>query len=433
MRPKVEDFNQMMERLFPANGMVRTVTVQVTDACNLCCTYCYQINKKNHIIDLETAKKYLIMVLEGNNPYINLENTGGFVLDLIGGEPFIAIDLITELCDWLMEYMIKHHHPWLTRFRISLCSNGTLYFNPKVQDFLRRYGQLISMTFSIDGNKELHDACRIFPDGSGSYDMAVAAAKHWASHFNGGAMPSTKLTLAPSNVQYFSDAHINLIQNLGYTSIFCNCCFEEGWKPEHAGILYREMNKLTDWLFEHDLANSVYISMYEPDVGIEVTDDKNWCGGTGEMISVDWKGDIYPCIRYMESSLGTDAPPLIIGNVNDGIATKPEWVKCIDCLKCITRSSQSPAKCMTCPVSNLCAWCSGYNYQHFGTANKRATYICQMHQARVLGNLYFWKKFHDKYPDDQEQGCLINNLPKEWALEFITEDEWNALNDMLAK
>lgn len=37
------------------------------------------------------------------------------------------------------------------------------------------------------------------------------------------------------------------------------------------------------------------------------------------MISVDYKGDIYPCIRYMESSLGTDVPPVIIGNVYDGI------------------------------------------------------------------------------------------------------------------
>jgi radical SAM protein with 4Fe4S-binding SPASM domain len=37
------------------------------------------------------------------------------------------------------------------------------------------------------------------------------------------------------------------------------------------------------------------------------------------MIAVDYKGDIYPCIRYMESSLGNSAPPIIIGNVYDGI------------------------------------------------------------------------------------------------------------------
>jgi hypothetical protein len=37
------------------------------------------------------------------------------------------------------------------------------------------------------------------------------------------------------------------------------------------------------------------------------------------MISVDYKGDIYPCIRYMESSLGNEVPPVIIGNVYDGV------------------------------------------------------------------------------------------------------------------
>jgi len=33
-------------------------------------------------------------------------------------------------------------------------------------------------------------------------------------------------------------------------------------------------------------------------------DNDNCCGGTGtDNFSIDYKGDIYPCIRYMESSL----------------------------------------------------------------------------------------------------------------------------------
>lgn len=99
----------------------------------------------------------------------------------------------------------------------------------------------------------------------------------------------------------------------------------------------------------------------------------------------------------MESSLGADIKPLIIGNVIDGIATNTEEQERIKELKSITRSSQSPEKCMKCPVASGCSWCSAYNYQKFGTANKRATYICDMHKAASLANTYYWNKFYKKY------------------------------------
>ena len=38
---------------------------------------------------------------------------------------------------------------------------------------------------------------------------------------------------------------------------------------------------------------------------------KNWCGvGEGKMLAINYKGELYPCIRFMESSLGKDAKPL---------------------------------------------------------------------------------------------------------------------------
>lgn len=89
----------------------------------------------------------------------------------------------------------------------------------------------------------------------------------------------------------------------------------------------------------------------------EITDDRNWCGGNGAMISVDWKGDIYPCIRYMESSLGPDIEPIIIGNVNDGIMTNMKCRNCINQLKAVNRISQSTQECLECPIAEGCAWC----------------------------------------------------------------------------
>jgi radical SAM protein with 4Fe4S-binding SPASM domain len=35
-------------------------------------------------------------------------------------------------------------------------------------------------------------------------------------------------------------------------------------------------------------------------------DNINWCGGDGQMLAVDPNGELFPCIRYMESSLGDE-------------------------------------------------------------------------------------------------------------------------------
>ena len=86
-------------------------------------------------------------------------------------------------------------------------------------------------------------------------------------------------------------------------------------------------------------------------------DDANWCGGNGQMIAVDYKGDIYPCLRYMESSLGNNISPIIIGNVDNGIMTNEKCINCALCLKKVNRITQSTEECINCSIAKGCAWC----------------------------------------------------------------------------
>jgi len=53
------------------------------------------------------------------------------------------------------------------------------------------------------------------------------------------------------------------------------------------------------------------------------------------MLAMDYKGDLYPCLRYMESSVGDKVKPYIIGNVKEGITQQDK----IDKLNEITRRS----------------------------------------------------------------------------------------------
>ena len=325
--------------------------------------------------------------------------------------------------DYFIKRMIETDHPWQYNWRMSISSNGVLYFEPKVQAFLKKWMNHLSFNISIDGNKQLHDSCRLFPDGSGSYDKAIAGVRHYIDVL-GGRMGS-KMTLAPANVAYTFEAVKGLIDQ-GYKEINLNCVFEKGWKEKDATTLYYQLKQLSDYILENDLEDDLYISMYEENFfrPKDKEDTQNWCGGNGSMISVDWKGDIYPCIRYMESSLGNQVEPIIIGNVNDGIMTNAKCRNCINTLKAVNRINQSTEECINCPIADGCAWCQAYNYQEFGDFHHRATYICIMHKARALANAYFWNLYYWKH---NEIFRFKIWLPDEECLKIIPQEELDLL------
>lgn len=394
------------------------------------CSYCYQINKKHHTMPFEIAKKFADMILESNkenNDYITVESSPGIVFEFIGGEPFLEIDLITKISDYLVQRMTEMRHPWRNKFMFSICSNGLLYKNKKVQAYMEKYKYNLSFSISIDGNKKLHDSCRILPDGSGSYDIAIAGVEHFRDHYRGKM--GSKMTMAPSNITYVFDAVKNLIE-LKYDEIYLNCVYEKGWEPEHATELYNQFKQVTDYMIDEGYFENTYLSYFD-DGGFHPmgeNENQNWCGGTGSMIAVDYKGDIYPCLRYMESSIGDEIEPLIIGNVENGFMYDKKTKDTVNDLRNITRRTQSTDECYYCPIAQMCSWCSAYNYQEFGTANKRATYICIMHKGRTLSNIYYWNKGFKKYAPWFKFASWI---PKQYALEIISEEEYNMLLSLI--
>ena len=166
------------------------------------------------------------------------------------------------------------------------------------------------------------------------------------------------MTVAPENVIFLYEAVKSLIEN-GYSEINLNCIYEKGWTEEHATIMYYQLKTLAEYILKNDLEDKLYISMFEEDFfrAKKPTELDNWCGGNGSMLAVDWKGDIYPCIRYMESSLGTEVKPLIIGNVDSGMMINQEQIDCVCGLKKVDRRTQSTDECFDCPIAEGCSWC----------------------------------------------------------------------------
>ena len=394
----------------------------------MACTYCYQNHKTNSVMTWETIKPFLDDLLADKNELVNTETSMGLILEFIGGEPLMAIDLIDQICTYIFNYMIINHHPWLLKTKISICSNGLLYYEPKVQQFLNKFGYFVSLGFSIDGNKELHDMCRKDIYGNGTYDRAISAIMDHHKKYN--TVLTTKMTLSPENISFSSAAIIDLIEK-GFTEIFVNCIYEEGWTYAHGTILYNEFKKIADYVIENDLYNKVFIrifdrKLYQPEAPEETN---NWCGGVADTnIAVDYKGQMFTCIRYMESSLNGHQKALPIGDIQNGYLSNEEYKKNYESMTNITRQSQSTEECLNCPVAKGCGWCSAYNYEKFGTLNKRATFICPTHKAESLANVYYWNTLYKKlnlsdvfplYLQEEEIDKLIPSSEKELLQQLV--------------
>lgn len=409
--------------------VTRNITFQITDDCPMACTYCYQGHKGHRMMSKEVAKKGVDLLFDmyekNEGTFIN-KNTKAIVLDFIGGEPLMNIEIIDYICSYFMQRCLEENHPWLLTWRASMISNGALYFDPRVQEFLKKFRGFVAFGVTIDGPKEIHDACRVYHDGHGNFDDAYKAMKHFNSTYYENL--GTKVTIAPENLSNLNKI-VKFFVDEGMHTIHANCVYEAEWNEEHAKLFYSELKKMADYLIE--LNDGTWVSLFDDFIGKSLGDEfnNNWCGGTGDMLAFDPEGIAYPCLRYMPSSLGTDQPPIVIGSV-DGLWVTDEQKNAQECLNCITRRSQSTDECYYCPIASGCAWCSAWNYQCYGTPNKRCTNICIMHKARVLANVYYFNKLYRMNGSDERFDL---NLPEEEALKIINKEEYNMLVELSSK
>ena len=426
-KPKGQmQFQDLYARMYPGKA-VKSVTFIVTHQCNLRCSYCYETNKSEARMTEETARRCVDLLFqedERGDGLVTPENADGLILDFIGGEPMLEIGLIDRIVSYFLAQAIGKNHRWATKYMISISSNGTLYRDPAVQRFLRKYDGRVSVGITLDGDKETHDSCRRDCLGCGSYDRAAEAFADQCRRGQSG----TKFTIAPGNVERTFTACRDMMERFGITELNCNCVYEEGWELSHAAVLYRELKKLSDWLIASGRYRDMYVSILDWEAGTPLpeTETQNWCGGTGKMLAFDVDGTVYPCLRYAPMSL-PNRPPLRIGDVDAGIARTREDRKTMELLDGITRQSQSPEKCLSCPIASGCGWCSAYNYEATGSPNRRVTFLCPMHKARVMAMAYYHNRIH-RLRGETERFPL--NIPEEWAVEIVGQEEFEGLLEL---
>lgn len=366
-------------------GDAQEITFIVTKDCQLACKYCYLVGKNvEERMSFDVAQKAIDYILSKEN-YFKMPSV---VWDFIGGEPFLEIDLIDKICDYIKCEMFRLNHHWFNSYRFSFATNGLNYDSSKVQNFIKKNIAHLSIGITIDGNKILHDMNRIYKNsGRGSYDDVIKNIPLWLKQFPYGA---TKVTIAHNNIPYITDSVLHLFA-LGITDVNINCVFENVWQEGDDALLEKELIRLADAIIDNDLYIDNTCSFFWTELGKPISDNRNWCGA-GKMISVDAAGRFYPCTRFAQYSL-RDKEAWEIGDVVNGL----DFNKLRPFLT-LDRKTQSTDECYNCEVASGCAWCQGENYDAADTHTvfQRATAICKMHKARVRANNYYWNKLYRK-------------------------------------
>jgi len=165
-----------------------TLVLEAAQACNLRCTYCYagggSYGGAARVMPPELARRAARFLVESSG------DRDRVTLVLFGGEPLLNLaalkaavlegEAVARACG--------------KKFIVALTTNGTR-FTPEVLDFLRAHP--ISVSVSIDGPPDVHDANRRYPgaSGRGTYADIVAGLKLLRAHPL--RPPAARVTLTP--------------------------------------------------------------------------------------------------------------------------------------------------------------------------------------------------------------------------------------------
>lgn len=382
-------------------GMAKNITFIVTKDCQLACKYCYLVGKNSkEKMSFEVAKSAIDYILNHENDF----REESVVWDFIGGEPFLEIELIDKICDYLKIEMFKRNHHWFNSYRFSFSTNGINYKEPKVQEFIKKNHSHLSIGITIDGTKQKHDLNRVYKlTEKGSYEDVVRNIPLWLKQFPYGG---TKVTVSSLDIPFIKESVLHLF-SLGIHEVSINCVFENIWNDGDDILFEDQLIELADAIIDQQLYKEFQCSFFNDQIGQPLDPDlfnQNWCGA-GKMLSIDATGNFYPCTRFAQYSL-REKRAWIIGNIHNGIDRNK-----LRPFLTLDRLTQSTNECIGCDVASGCAWCQGENYDSAETPTifQRSTAICKMHKARVRANNYYWNKLSNVLSREERNTLKAKN------------------------
>ena len=363
-------------------GKVKTITLILTQSCNLSCSYCYEGNKDGKGMVFSLAKEIIDKELVD-------DRFEEFILDFFGGEPLIKFPLIEECVKYVSEnYPDK-------KIIYSMTTNGVLA-KGRIKDWLYEHRDNVKVSLSMDGTPEMHNKNRC-----NSFDLIDVEFFH-----NTWPDQPMKMTVSPDTLPELASGIIYMHEHNYEFS--CNLAYDIDWSdPTYAGILERELKKIIDYYLNNPEIIPCMLFQYNFD-RVPIKIDKNThiraCGAGVEMVTYSSDGKAYPCQFFTPLSLGEEA-----SKEAEKLVFKDEVT--ID---------DFPEPCHSCQVISICHTCYGANYSQTRNIYQKDMNLCILNKILFKASAYLWLERYKK-GDIQLAEHLIPQVLK--GVEIILEME----------
>ena len=214
------------------------ICLNISDACNLRCDYCFNPNKSQKKMSIDMALDFIENIIN------EFPNRDKYYVDLSGkGEPLLNLKTILEINNYCKDLSNKIKREIL----VSFVSNGTL-LTKEIAKILQNNGILFGV--SLDGDEHIHNLHRYDQKGNSTFNTIISNIKNIENKdYVGCAVTITK------NSFDLLKTELNLLNFFKTISVkpvrLCSASFDEKslleWKNEY--------NKLTKYLLDRAIEN----------------------------------------------------------------------------------------------------------------------------------------------------------------------------------
>jgi uncharacterized protein len=188
--------------------------------------------------------------------YAGQAQKGEYAVTFFGGEPFLEAELMDSIATDL-----GRRAPPGVRFAFGATSNGTL-IRPAYEAMLRTHR--MGVLLSTDGDRVIHDRCRIYPGGRGSFG---AFLRGLAALRKVQPRPSARLTFTPATVEALAANHRILFLDHEFATVTASPVTEADWDERSLNVFEEQLYDLADLVVDQwRMGRLLHVGLLEKDV-----------------------------------------------------------------------------------------------------------------------------------------------------------------------
>ena len=352
----------------PQDFPLTTMVLNVTNKCNLACTYCYEYGE-DKIVDTDFGSKPKFMSEETARDSVDFmfqESGSNRVANLtfFGGETLLNFKVLKKTLAYAREQAT-----FLGKgVNFSLTTNATL-LRPEIIEWL--VDNEVGVTISIDGPKESQDQFRVFKNGMGSYELVLPKIKELLRRHTTRPI-GARVTLTKQNLDVMKIFR-HLTEDIGFWSVgFAPVTTADGRDYAIEGDGFESMLQQFEELAEEFKAAALenrhhgFSNLNETLEEIHKGMSKAFpCGAGLGLVGVATDGDVALCHRFA----GSDEHK--IGSVQSGIdrGIQSRFLE--------THHIANKTDCHTCWARPLCSGgCYHEAHTRYGTTTQPNLHYC---------------------------------------------------------